>query len=181
MSKKIKKYRKFTSKHFDYTLDFKNINFREQPHLYKVGIGEQGVLLVEPYKSEILPFWKFKNPKIAFTSAKKIYSLFKNYKKDEDFIGMDMARKFLQMGYTRSRRYANHSSGKKYETNPQLEKTKEKEIEKKKKVLPQESDALVNEKAESARIFYEYYLKAKEDKFYKREKEKFTKIQIRKK
>lgn len=27
---------------------------------------------------------------------------------------MDMARKFLQMDYTRSIRYANHSSGKKY-------------------------------------------------------------------
>jgi hypothetical protein len=27
---------------------------------------------------------------------------------------MDMARKFLQMGFTRARRYANHASGKKY-------------------------------------------------------------------
>lgn len=26
-----------------------------------------------------------------------------------------MARKFLQMGYTRSRRYANHKSGRKYQ------------------------------------------------------------------
>ncbi len=25
---------------------------------------------------------------------------------DEDFVGADMARRFLQMGYTRSRRYA---------------------------------------------------------------------------
>ena len=36
------------------------------------------------------------------------------YKKKGDFVGMDMARKFLQMGYTRSRRYANHKSGRKY-------------------------------------------------------------------
>ena len=27
---------------------------------------------------------------------------------------MDMARKFLQMGYTRARRYANHTGGRKY-------------------------------------------------------------------
>lgn len=27
---------------------------------------------------------------------------------------MDMARKFLQMGWTRARRYANHRSGRKY-------------------------------------------------------------------
>ena len=29
-------------------------------------------------------------------------------------MGMDMARKFLQMGYPRSRRYTNHKSGRKY-------------------------------------------------------------------
>lgn len=28
---------------------------------------------------------------------------------------MDMARKFLQMGYTRSRRYANYKGGKKFD------------------------------------------------------------------
>ena len=31
-----------------------------------------------------------------------------------DFVGADMARKFLQMGFTRARRYANHKGGKKY-------------------------------------------------------------------
>ena len=40
---------------FDYTVDFKTIDFRKQPELYRIGKGEQGVLLVEPYKSEILP------------------------------------------------------------------------------------------------------------------------------
>ena len=40
---------------FDYTLDFKAIDFRQHPELYRVGKGEQGVLLVEPYKGEILP------------------------------------------------------------------------------------------------------------------------------
>jgi hypothetical protein len=34
---------------FDYSLDFEKINFREKPELYRVGRGEQGVLLVEPY------------------------------------------------------------------------------------------------------------------------------------
>ncbi len=37
---------------FKYTLDFKSINFRDNPHLYRIGKGEQGVLLVEPYRSE---------------------------------------------------------------------------------------------------------------------------------
>jgi hypothetical protein len=39
---------------FDYSLDFAAIDFREHPKLYRVGRGEQGVLLVEPYKSELL-------------------------------------------------------------------------------------------------------------------------------
>ena len=76
--------------------------------------------------------------------------MFLGYKAKEDFVGMDMARKFLQMGYTRSRRYANHKSGRKYK-----EGTKE--------VLQREEDAV---KAESARIFYEKWKKAREDKKY---------------
>ena len=102
---------------FDYSLDFDKINFREQPELYRVGRGEQGVLMVEPYKGEILPHWRFKTPEIAKESSEKIYKLYLKYKEDGDFVGMDMARKFLQMGYTRSRRYANHKSGKKYDEN----------------------------------------------------------------
>ena len=99
---------------FDYDLDFDTIDFRKQPELYRVGRGEQGVLLVEPYKSEILPYWRFKTPEIAEESAEKIYQLYLDYKKKNDFVGMDMARKYLQMGYTRARRYANYKGGRKY-------------------------------------------------------------------
>ncbi len=166
-------------KKFDYSLDFKNINFREHPELYQVGRGEQGVLLVEPYKSEILSFWRFKTPAIATESSEKIYNLFLQYKKNNDFVGMDMARKFLQMGYTRSRRYANHSSGKKYESNPQKSETKEEERKKRKEILPQNVDWAENEKAQSARIFYKKYLLAKNDVEYQERKkehqEKFEK------
>jgi hypothetical protein len=99
---------------FDYSLDFSRIDFRRRPDLYRIGRGEQGVLLVEPYKSEILPHWRFRTPALARRSAAKIYALFLDYKAQGDFVGMDMARKFLQMGYTRARRYANHRSGRKY-------------------------------------------------------------------
>lgn len=99
---------------FDYSLDFQNINFRQHPELYRIGMGEQGVLLVQPYKSEILPHWRFKDAASAQASAKKIYQLFTQYLQTGDFIGADMARKFLQMGFTRARRYANHAGGKKY-------------------------------------------------------------------
>ncbi|HEX6416427.1 MAG TPA: DUF4385 domain-containing protein [Candidatus Saccharimonadales bacterium] len=131
---------------------YRDIDFRKHPEKYVVGKGEQGVLIAEPYKSEILPHWKFATPEAAEKSAKKIYSLFMEYKQQNDFVGMDMARKFLQMGFTRSRRYANHSSGKKYGTGG--------------KVNPQDTGSEESPKAESARIFYSYYQKAKDDSDY---------------
>lgn len=99
---------------FDYDLDYKNLDLRTHPDLYRVGRGEQGVLLVEPYKSEILPHWRFATPDIARESSDTIYQMFLDYLADDDFVGADMARKFIQMGYTRARRYANHKDGKKY-------------------------------------------------------------------
>ena len=56
---------------FDYSLDYKSIDFRKHPERYQIGKGEQGVLLVEPYKSEILPHWRFKTPEIAEESSQK--------------------------------------------------------------------------------------------------------------
>lgn len=149
---------------FDYTLDYKNLDLRQQPELYRTGKGEQGVLLVEPYKSEILAHWRFKTPAAATASAKKIYALFVAYKKAGDFVGMDMARKFLQMGYTRSRRYANHKSGKKYD-GPVPAGKKGVSGAHGRPQLPPDKD---EEKARSAAIFYEAWQKVKEDKGYRK-------------
>jgi hypothetical protein len=149
---------------FNYNLDYKNLDLRQQPEHYRTGVGEQGVLLVEPYKSEILPHWRFKTPAIAKASAKKIYTLFLHYKKEQDFVGMDMARKFLQMGYTRSRRYANHKSGKKY-NGPVPADKKGVSGAHGRDELPKVLDAI---KAESAAIFYEAWQKAKKDAVYKK-------------
>jgi hypothetical protein len=73
------------------------------------------VLIAEPYKSELLPLWRFKTPAIARRSAAALWSAFVAYRRADEPVGMDMARKFLQMGFTRARRYANHRSGVKYE------------------------------------------------------------------
>ncbi|AMR29775.1 hypothetical protein A0257_14075 [Hymenobacter psoromatis] len=99
---------------FDYDLDFAATDFRAHPELYRVGKGEQGVLLVQPYKGEILPHWRFKDAAAARESSAAIWALFEAYLQAGDFVGADMARKFLQMGFTRARRYANHAGGKKY-------------------------------------------------------------------
>ena len=55
---------------FDYKLDFKKLDFTdfETRKLYRIGRGEQGVLLVRPYTNDICKFWKFKTPKIAVKS-----------------------------------------------------------------------------------------------------------------
>nr|WP_202627310.1 DUF4385 domain-containing protein [Cronobacter muytjensii] len=108
------------TKSFDYEQDFASIDFRAHPERYQVGRGEQGVLLVEPYKSEILPYWRYKDEESARVSAEKIYALFEAYREKDDFVGMDMARKFIQMGYTRARRYANYKGGKKYDEDRNL-------------------------------------------------------------
>ena len=147
-----------------YSDAYRGIDFRKCPDKYPIGRGEQGVLIAEPYKSEILPHWKFATPELASVSAKKIYDMFQEYKVNDEFVGMDMARKYLQMGFTRARRYANHPSGKKYAEDGS--------------VLPQSRDWESSPKAESARIFYEYYVKAKDDESYKKmkraHKNKFT-------
>jgi Domain of unknown function (DUF4385) len=91
------------------------VDYRAEPERYRVGKGEQGVLICEPYKSELRPHWRFATPAVATLSSSKIYRMFEHYLDQDDFVGADMARKFLQMGYTRARRYANYRGGKKYD------------------------------------------------------------------
>ena len=129
-------------KEFDYDLDYKSLDFTDEEvrKLYRIGRGEQGVLLVRPYTNAICSHWRFKTPQEAVVSSNKIYAMYLDYKDEKDFIGMDMCRKFLEMGFTRARRYANHNSGRKYRKG-----TKE--------VLPQEEDHATSKYAQSAGIF----------------------------
>ena len=140
-------------KEFDYKLNYKKLNFRkpEIRKLYRIGRGEQGVLLVRPYTNIICRNWRFKTPNIAKKSATTIYYMYRGFRSIKDFIGMDMCRKFLEMGFTRARRYANHKDGKKYKDG---------------KILPQEKDALTSDKALSATIFKMYRDKVTKDPKY---------------
>ena len=140
-------------KEFDYKLDYKKLNFKkpETRKLYRIGRGEQGVLLVRPYTNFICTFWRFKTLPEAELSAKRIHEIYMWYRMKKDFIGMDMCRKFLEMGFTRARRYANHKSGKKYKDG---------------KILPQEKDWATSEKAKSASIFKIYRDKVTKDPKY---------------
>ncbi|MBC3788275.1 DUF4385 domain-containing protein [Spirosoma utsteinense] len=158
-----------TDRSFNYDLDYQTLDLRQQPELYRVGRGEMGVLLVQPYKSEILPHWRFKTPEIARESSEKIYQLFLDYKANGDFIGMDMARKFLQMGMTRSLRYYHHKSGKKY-VGPVPEDKKGQSGAHGRETAPEERDI---EKKVCADIFRNKYLEVMADEAYLQLRDKF--------
>ena len=155
---------------FDYQQDFHHVDFRQHPERYRVGKGEQGVLLVEPYKSEILPFWRFRTPAVARESSASIYGLFLAYLAADDFVGADMARKFLQMGFTRARRYANHRGGKKYE-GPVPDDKKGQSGAHGRAERPRDPED--PEKAEAATIFKARWDEAKQHPDYLRQKADF--------
>ena len=139
-------------KEFDYKLDYKNTLFRPNDRRYRIGRGEQGVLLVRPYTDVICRHWRFKTLKEARVSSQKIFDMYLDYRIQKDFVGMDMCRKFLEMGFTRARRYANHKDGKKYGKDG--------------KVLPQEKDWATSEKAKAAKRFKDFRDLVTQDEFY---------------
>lgn len=129
-----------------------DIDYRAHPEFYHIGKGEQGVLICQPYKTEIGQHWRFKTVTIATESSSRIFGLFEDYLKEGDFVGADMARKYLQMGYTRARRYANYKGGKKYDT--------------KDNYAPLERGTGEPEKAAAAAVFYEKYKAAEANEQY---------------
>ena len=67
---------------FDYKLDYKNILFEPNDPRYRIGRGEQGVLLVRPYTNDICKYSIFKTPYIEQQSAQKIFESWVNTKNE---------------------------------------------------------------------------------------------------
>lgn len=132
------------------------VDYQAHPELYRVGRGEQGVLICQPYKDELVPLWRFKTPDEAEKSSAAIEEKFKAFLDAGDFVGADLARKLLQMGFTRARRYANYRGGRKYAGGEHHE-------------LPRGTGD--PEKARSAEIFYARWKAAEADKDYAARKE----------
>ncbi|MCJ1395391.1 hypothetical protein MMC18_008275 [Xylographa bjoerkii] len=92
--------------------------FPPSPFTYRYTPTEAQVFSAAPplasYKTALLPLWRFRTPSLAHTSAAAIYARFLAYDAADDFVGMDMCRKYLQMGMTRAKRYANYKGGRKY-------------------------------------------------------------------
>jgi len=139
----------FAKRRYPWKLD---IDYRKEPDKYRVGKGVHGVLICEPYKSELMPHWCFKTLESAENSSTILYEMFEGYFKTGEFVGADLARKFLQMGYNQARCYANYKGGIKDEKN-QDTALNEKGI----------SDSL---KAESAAIFYRKWKEAEAHPHY---------------
>jgi len=161
MGNKKPTYVDFDHKNYKWKSD---IDYRENPHLYEIGRGQQGVLTCEPYKSELHPLWRFKTPEEAQLSALQIINKFFQYLEEKDFVGADMAKKYLHMGFTRARRYYNHSSGKKWMMDYESKEWK---------ILP--FDRTEKRFLESSDIFKAYWKIAREDTRYLKMKKKFKK------
>ena len=83
---------------------------------------------------------------MAKGSSDAIYERFLDYKAEGDFVGMDVARKYLQMGYTRARRYAKYKGRNKSKPLAELDP----------------------EKSRAAGIFYDKWREAAEEEEYLR-------------
>jgi hypothetical protein len=90
-----------------------------------------------------------------------IYDQFLEYLVQGDFVGSDMARKYLQMGYTRARRYANYKGGKKYDKSSDYK--------------PLERGTGEEEKAKAAAVFYEKWKLAESNEEYALKKKAWKK------
>ena len=134
---------------------------------YHIGRGEMGVLTFEPYKSFLLPLWRFRTPSIAQTSAEALYDQFLAYDSADDFVGMDMCRKFIQMGMTRAKRYANYRGGKKYF----------KSLEGKVQNGKSQGHKGMADKVQSSNIFREVWENCKRHKGYQEKKKLFLEEQ----
>jgi len=92
-----------------------DVDFRARPEAYRYQSGEQGVFKVQPYKEELLPHWGFKNEDTAEDAIATLRNKYGTYRERDEFVGMDMVRKYLQMGFTRAMRYAKYPGGQKYD------------------------------------------------------------------
>jgi len=133
-------------------------DFRDNPEAYEIGRGEQGVFKVQPYKNELLPLWSVRTLPAAEEGATAIFERFREYRDAGEFVGMDMARKYLQMGWTRALRYAKYPGGRKRDPDGTEREPEEWYDE---------------EKREISLVYKEYLDRVREDGTYRRMREEW--------
>ncbi|KAJ9099280.1 hypothetical protein QFC21_004161 [Naganishia friedmannii] len=88
--------------------DLRDIDYRQHPELYRILRGEMNVFKTQPYSNDLKGLWRYKDEPTAKKSAADLWKRFEEYR-------MDITRKFIQMGRTRSLRYALRPGGRKYD------------------------------------------------------------------
>jgi hypothetical protein len=136
-----------------------DVDFREHPEAYEVGRGEEGAFKIQPYKDELLPLWSITTLPEAREAAEAIFERFEAYREAGEFPGMDMARKYLQMGWTRSLRYAKYPGGRKYDDDGEEREPKQWYDE---------------EKYEISQVYRKYLDRVREDPAYEAAKQAHT-------
>ncbi|MFC4436371.1 MULTISPECIES: DUF4385 domain-containing protein [Natrialbaceae] len=148
-------------------------DFRENPDEYEIGRGEEGVFKVEPYKSELLPLWSYADEGSAEESAEAIYERYERYRENDEFPGMDMARKYLQMGYTRAMRYAKYPGGRKYDESEAHSASDGERTASASDGSEREAKQWADdEKRAAALVFESYWERVREDQAYQNAKER---------
>ena len=70
-----------------------------------------GVLTFEPYRSTLYPLLHIQNLVAATASSKALRDRFLDYDERNDFVGMDMARKFIHLGKIRAMKNSEFEGG----------------------------------------------------------------------
>tara|TARA_B100001057_G_C22807810_1_gene934196 strand:- start:557 stop:952 length:396 start_codon:yes stop_codon:yes gene_type:complete len=78
-----------------------NINYEENPLLYTYSEDCGGMYTCNPYKKELLKIWKFLDEESSRKSANDLYIYFLEKIREGDFVGADLAKKYILAGSTR--------------------------------------------------------------------------------
>ncbi len=74
------------------------INYHKNPEYYVYTKYDNESHLIQPYNKIILSLYNIDNNKEAKYSCMQIFNLFNDYIINNDFIGADVCRKFIQLG-----------------------------------------------------------------------------------
>ena len=99
-NKKILSQLNINSLKYRKKLKFPNnkINYYKNPEYYVYTKYDNDTHLIQPYNKIITPLYNIDNNKEANYSCLQIFNLFNNYITNNDFIGADVCRKFIQLG-----------------------------------------------------------------------------------
>lgn len=83
----------------------KNINYLNNTDSYIYTSNTDGILIIEPFKTKLLQYTIFKNNIEASNNSSILYNIFLEYIENNNMIGADMTRKYIQSCSKKSKFY----------------------------------------------------------------------------